>query len=91
MLATAEYPRSNTPLENLNPDVTLDDETQAFWGASSLADGRVRSGGGRVLTVVGLGDELAQARERAYAGVTKLAKRLGTEALTYRTDIAAVR
>ena len=56
-----------------------------------MVDGRVRSGGGRVLTVVGLGDELAQARERAYAGVAKLAKRLGTEALSYRTDIAAIR
>ena len=91
VLATAEYPRSNTPLQNLNPDVTLDDETQVFWGASALAGGRVRSGGGRVLTVVGVGEELAQARERAYAGAIKLAKRLGTEALTYRTDIAAVR
>ncbi len=91
VLATAEYPRSNTPLENLNPDVTLDDETQVFWGASTLAAGRVRSGGGRVLTVVGIGEELAQARERAYAGAIKLAKRLGTEALTYRTDIAVVR
>ena len=91
VLATPEYPRSNMALENLNPDVTLGDETQAFWGASSIVDGRVRSGGGRVLTVVGLGDELAQARERAYAGVAKLAKRLGTEALSYRTDIAAIR
>jgi phosphoribosylamine---glycine ligase len=88
VLATSEYPRVNTPLENLNPDVTLDHESRAFWGASSLAGGRVKSGGGRVLTVVGVGDELGEARERAYAGVAQLAGRLGTDALTCRSDIA---
>jgi phosphoribosylamine---glycine ligase len=90
VLATSDYPRSNTPLAGLNPDVTLGEECRAFWGSSSLASGHVNSGGGRVLTVVALGDELSQARERAYAGVARLAGSLGTAALTYRTDIAAL-
>lgn len=89
VLATSDYPRSNTPLDGLNPDVTLDAGAAAFWGGSNLADGRVSTGGGRVLTVTALGDDLAAARTHAYGAVKTLASRLGTTALTYRSDIAA--
>ena len=41
-----------------------------------------------MLTVTALGDDLAEARSSAYAAVKQLAGHLGTEALTYRTDIA---
>ncbi len=88
VLATQDYPRSNTPLAGLNPDVSLSDGCRAFWGASQPAGGTVSTGGGRVLTVTALGEDLAEARTRAYASVKELAGRLGTEALTYRTDIA---
>lgn len=89
VLATSDYPRSNTSLRGLNPDVALDDGCNAFWGSSQLAGEKVDTGGGRVLTVTALGDEVAHARARAYAAVKKLAGRLGTSALTYRRDIAA--
>lgn len=89
VLATENYPRANTPLHGLNPDVSLEDGCRAFWGASQRVDGTVSTGGGRVLTVTGLGDDLSQARSRAYDAVKQLAARLGTQALTYRTDIAA--
>jgi phosphoribosylamine--glycine ligase len=88
VLATSGYPRSSTPLQGLNPDVALGDGVQAFWGASSLENGTVKSGGGRVLTVSALGDDLASARTRAYDAVRALADRIGTRDLTYRTDIA---
>ncbi|HTZ55446.1 MAG TPA: phosphoribosylamine--glycine ligase [Candidatus Acidoferrum sp.] len=91
VLATSNYPRSNTPLAGLNPDVALGDGVQAFWGASSLENGTVKSGGGRVLTVSALGDDLATARTRAYDAVHALAGRIGTRDLTYRTDIAKLR
>jgi len=42
-----------------------------------------------VLTVTALGDGLDEARSRAYESVKGLAGRLGSAALTYRTDIAA--
>jgi phosphoribosylamine--glycine ligase len=87
VLATSDYPRSNTALHGLNPDVALGDGVQAFWGGSTLVDGRVQTGGGRVLTVTALGDDLAAARASAYDGVKALAGRLGTNDLTYRTDI----
>jgi phosphoribosylamine--glycine ligase len=88
VLATQDYPRSNTPLQGLNPNVSLGDGCLAFWGASQLVDGAVATGGGRVLTVTALGDDLAGARSRAYVAVNDLAGRLGTADLTYRTDIA---
>jgi phosphoribosylamine--glycine ligase len=88
VLATPGYPLSSTPLRGLNAGMDLGDGRQVFWGASQLNDGTVESGGGRVLTVTALGDDLAQARERAYDGVRELAGRIGTTELTYRRDIA---
>jgi phosphoribosylamine--glycine ligase len=88
VLATPDYPRSATPLAGLNADVSLPEDCQAFWGSTELVDGVVNASGGRVLTVTALGDDLAQARTRAYDAVKLLAGRLGTRELSYRTDIA---
>lgn len=90
VLATPDYPRSNTPIEGLSADVSLENGGQAFWGGSTIVDGTVKTPGGRVLTVTALGDDLASARAAAYANVRTLATRLGKTALTYRTDIAAL-
>jgi phosphoribosylamine--glycine ligase len=90
VLATGDYPRSNTPLQGLNPDVSLGEGCRAFWGASQCVDGTINTAGGRVLTVTALGAALEEARTRAYDAVAQLAGRLGTDALTYRSDIAAV-
>jgi len=89
VLATGDYPRSNTPLRGLSADVSLGEGCRAFWGASQRLNGTIDTGGGRVLTVTALGDDLAQARSRAYDSVKRLAGRIGTQGLTYRTDIAA--
>lgn len=48
-------------------------------------EGAIISSGGRVLSVVGLGADLAQARERAYAAVD----RIDLPGSQHRTDIAA--
>jgi phosphoribosylamine---glycine ligase len=89
VLATSDYPRSNTPLHGLSADVALGEGCQAFWGTTKVVDAKVESAGGRVLTVTALGDDLSHARLRAYDAVKTLASRLGTSALTYRRDIAA--
>ncbi|MDO8105910.1 phosphoribosylamine--glycine ligase [Isoptericola sp. b441] len=54
-------------------------------GTARSSDGALVSAGGRVLSVVGLGADVAEARDRAYAGVTAIALR-GSH---HRTDIAA--
>jgi phosphoribosylamine--glycine ligase len=91
VLATADYPRSSTPLRDLSADVALGAGRAAFWGASTLRDGVVDANGGRVLTVTALGSELRDARANAYAAVDELAHRMGAGvSLSYRSDIAAL-
>src|SRR5579862_2938510 len=90
VLATGNYPKSSTPLLGLSADIVLDDGCHAFWGSSRRNNGTVDAAGGRVLTVTALGDDLTVARAKAYAAVKQLAGRLGTNQLTYRTDIAAL-
>jgi phosphoribosylamine---glycine ligase len=51
---------------------------------TALAGGRLVSSGGRVLDIVGTGDDVAQARDAAYAAAARITMRGGW----YRTDIA---
>jgi phosphoribosylamine--glycine ligase len=90
VVATADYPRSATPVSADAAKLELGENVQVFWGGSGIApDGRVRSPGGRVLTVTAVGEDLSAAREGAYAAVRRLAHRFADgDALTYRTDIA---
>ena len=54
-------------------------------GTALDAHGRLVSAGGRVLAVVGTGDDLEQARAQAYAGIGMI----DLAGSFYRTDIAA--
>lgn len=53
-------------------------------GTAVGADGMLRSAGGRVLSVVGLGEDMAQARRRAYQAIGEISLTGGH----YRRDIA---
>jgi len=89
VLATADYPRSSTPLSGLPRELGLFEEINVFWGTSTAQNGSVNSAGGRVLTVTALGDGLASARSNAYSAVSKIAERFGSSTgLTFRRDIA---
>jgi phosphoribosylamine--glycine ligase len=87
VLASAEYPARSTPIAGLPADLRLESGL-AFWGASTLDEGKVDAAGGRVLTVTAMGESLEAARERAYAAVAEIAGRFGARALSYRRDIA---
>ncbi|MDQ6932608.1 MAG: phosphoribosylamine--glycine ligase [Candidatus Eremiobacteraeota bacterium] len=89
VLATSDYPKSNTPLHGLRPELSLPERAQAFWGNSRVHDGSIDSDGGRVLTVTALGGDMAQARKLAYEAVYAVAAQIGARSnLTYRSDIA---
>ena len=78
-------PRSGDPIEGLDKAEAADGTVFVLHaGTRADADGRVLSAGGRVLSVTGTGSDLAQARERAYAGVAEI--RL--DGSQHRTDIA---
>jgi phosphoribosylamine--glycine ligase/phosphoribosylaminoimidazole synthetase len=69
VVASAGYPASVTTGEVIDLTVPHDAHSMVFHAGTEQADGRVVTAGGRVLTCVGVGDTLAEARDRAYATV----------------------
>ena len=74
VVAAAGYPgkvRRGDAIEGLDTDIGAD--AKVFHAGTRLdLDGRVVTAGGRVLAVCALGDDLAAARERAYAVVRQI-------------------
>jgi phosphoribosylamine--glycine ligase len=85
VLASAGYPgrvTSGVPITGLYqasqmPGVTI------FHSGTALADKRIVTAGGRVLTVVGTGSDYQEAIDRAYQGVSAIK----FEGMQYRRDI----
>ena len=85
ILASGGYPASypkGIPISGLD-DVEQSDDLQIFHAGTAEKDGQIVTAGGRVLAITALGDDLAQARERAYQAVDKI----DFEGKTFRTDI----
>ncbi len=74
VLAAQGYPgtpRSGDVIKGL--DANFGDDVKVFHAGTKLdKQGCVVSAGGRVLTVCALGDELSQARDRAYAALERI-------------------
>jgi phosphoribosylamine--glycine ligase len=88
VLASAGYPETpdaGRRLEGADPATPDDDgPLLCFHAATEMGDGAYRSTGGRVVTFVGLGDDLAAARATAYRGIDEATLDGGQ----YRRDIA---
>jgi phosphoribosylamine--glycine ligase len=85
VLAAEGYPGEpvhGAPISGL--DAAPADGTVVFHSGTTRHRDEVVASGGRVLTVAALGDDLAAAVERAYAGVA----RVGFRGMQYRRDIA---
>jgi phosphoribosylamine---glycine ligase len=86
VLASGGYPGSYTtgfPIEGLE---RVPGDVEVFHAGTKLGDdGRIVTGGGRVLNVVGFGGDLEAARIRAYAGVDAIS----FPGMQYRTDIGS--
>ena len=88
VMASKNYPySSSTPAEIILDDVKHEDiekNTHISFAGVSMDDGVLYADGGRVLVCVGLGDDIEQARDRAYlrCGQVHFAGKL------IRTDIA---
>jgi len=88
VLASAGYPESAHHGDTIDgvPDADMLPGVTVFHaGTRREPDGRLVTAGGRVLGVTALAPTVAEARRRAYAGVS----RIGFEGMHYRTDIAA--
>jgi phosphoribosylamine--glycine ligase len=92
VLASPGYPNSPVaghPISGLGPmdDVEPLGNILVFQAGTRDVDGRLVTSGGRVLNVVGLGANIDEARNNAYAGV----RRISFQGMQFRTDIAAQR
>jgi phosphoribosylamine--glycine ligase len=88
VVAAHGYPgtvRAGDEIEGVADAETLAGVHVLHAGTSSTEDGSLVSSGGRVLSVVGLGADLIEARATAYAGLERIRLR-GSH---HRTDIAA--
>jgi phosphoribosylamine--glycine ligase len=88
VLASGGYPgdyQTGKPIMGLTEAGQLAGVTIFHAGTRLESDNQLVTAGGRVLNVTGVGSTLAEALERAYAGV----KRIEFEGVHYRTDIGA--
>jgi phosphoribosylamine--glycine ligase len=86
VLASRGYPASSSKgdvIEGLGQPDSLD--VEVLHAGTAERGGEVVTAGGRVLNVTGLGDDPAEARERAYAA----ADRISFDGMQLRRDIAA--
>ncbi len=77
-------PRTGDPITGVDDVAGVPTAYVLHAGTALADDGTLVSAGGRVLSVVALGDTLAQARERAYQAVSCI----GMAGSHYRSDIA---
>jgi len=87
--AAAGYPaspRKGDPVDGLEELTAgpLAEHVHVLHAGTVLEEGQLVSSGGRVLSVVGLGEDLTQARERAYEGV----ETVDLDGGHHRSDIA---
>jgi phosphoribosylamine--glycine ligase len=85
VVAASGYPakvRTGDPIEGLDAD--FGEDVKVFHAGTREENGSVVSAGGRVLTVCAIGNDLTQARDRAYAA----ARRIKLEGSFFRRDIA---
>lgn len=83
VMASEGYPASST----VGAEIVVPEgiESQIFHMGTKLEDGKLLTNGGRVLIVVGEGNTLQEAKEKAYADIEKIK----CDKLFYRKDIGA--
>ena len=70
VMAAGGYPESYDKGDAIaGLETTGDEALKVFHAGTRLVDGKVVTNGGRVLCVVGLGDDVAAAQAKAYEGV----------------------
>jgi phosphoribosylamine--glycine ligase len=87
VVAARDYPgtpQTGDPISGLDEVADVPTAYVMHAGTARDEDGTLVSAGGRVLSVVALGDSLSQARERVYEAVAKV----HLDGSQYRTDIA---
>ena len=87
VMASAGYPQSSSKGDLIVGTETLDadPDVDVIHAGTALQDGALVTAGGRVLAVTAVGSDVADARARAYQGVSSII----FDGAQWRTDIAA--
>jgi phosphoribosylamine--glycine ligase len=88
VVAAHDYPaapRTGDPITGVDAAEALDG-VDVIHAGTAVRDGALVTAGGRVLAVTAVGADVAEARQRAYAGVA----RIQIDGSHHRTDIAAL-
>lgn len=72
VMAAGGYPNAYRKGDTIEGLDAVDDDVRVFHAGTRRRGGRTVTDGGRVLCVVGLGEGVAAAAERAYAGVSRI-------------------
>src|SRR5690606_22250720 len=78
-------PRQGDVIEGVDVAEAMEGVSVLHAGTAVDSDGRLVTAGGRVLAVTATGADVAEARDRAYAGVAAIS----IDGVQVRTDIAA--
>ncbi|MFB3895263.1 MAG: phosphoribosylamine--glycine ligase [bacterium] len=87
VLASGGYPgkyETKYPISGLS-DINLSDELFVYHAGTRIKDEKIITSGGRVLNIVALGNNIADARQNVYKAV----KSVSFKDMQYRTDIGA--
>ena len=84
VLAAAGYPDSPRKGDAVEGVEAANKIGKVFHAGTAVSDGHTVTNGGRVLCVVGLGDDVKEAKAKAYEAVAKI----HFEGMQYRKDIA---
>ena len=84
VLAAAGYPQSPEKGAVINGLGEVPEDVLVFHAGTALDGGQLKVNGGRVLNLVGTGETVSDAQDRAYAA----AEAVGWKGVQFRTDIA---
>jgi phosphoribosylamine--glycine ligase len=87
VMASGGYPGSYKTSFVISGVDEVDKDILVFHAGTKLESGQVRTNGGRVLTVVATGKNIAEAREKVYKNIP----RIHFEGCHYRKDIADIK
>jgi phosphoribosylamine---glycine ligase len=86
VLAVSGYPddpRTGEVITGVGPRASVADDCFVFHAGTTFADGTLKTAGGRVLCVTGLGDSVKTAQARAYSAIDGI----HFDGMQYRRDI----
>jgi phosphoribosylamine--glycine ligase len=83
MLVSEGYPDSYQKGHDMSFAESMDNEIVVFHAGTQIENGQLKTNGGRVMAVTGIGDTMKEALDKSYAGI----KNIDWQGMKFRSDI----